>query len=150
MKSVPYAPGIGLREIARNMDVPAGIVLARAKREGWTQQIQAAKARQSRQTPINQTQSRRCNQSQSTAERGHRYTEKMAAVAEKVVTHVQSMKPGAVLDRIEKVERFDRLARRTFGLDADSGKPAFVNIQIGPALQAAATAPTIDIQVDKL
>jgi len=86
----------------------------------------------------------------STAERGHRYTEKMAAVAEKVVPHVQSMKPGAVLDCIEKVERFDRLARRTFGLDADSGKPAFVNIQIGPALQAAATAPTIDIQVDKL
>jgi hypothetical protein len=30
-----YAAGIGLREIARNMDIPEGTVLARAKREGW-------------------------------------------------------------------------------------------------------------------
>jgi uncharacterized protein YjcR len=38
-----YASGIGLREIARNMGIPAGTVLARSKREGWTQQIVAAK-----------------------------------------------------------------------------------------------------------
>jgi DNA invertase Pin-like site-specific DNA recombinase len=28
-----YASGIGLREIARNMGIPAGTILARAKRE---------------------------------------------------------------------------------------------------------------------
>jgi hypothetical protein len=39
-----YASGIGLREIARNMSIPEGTVLARAKREGWTRQIQSAKA----------------------------------------------------------------------------------------------------------
>lgn len=39
-----YASGIGLREIARNMNIPEGTVLARAKREGWTRQIQNAKA----------------------------------------------------------------------------------------------------------
>ncbi|MGC1324049.1 MAG: hypothetical protein WA849_17865 [Candidatus Udaeobacter sp.] len=39
-----YASGIGLREIARNMGIPEGTVLARAKREAWTQQIQSAKA----------------------------------------------------------------------------------------------------------
>src|SRR6476620_25022 len=38
-----YASGIGLREIARKMNVAQGTVLARAKREGWTQQIAAAK-----------------------------------------------------------------------------------------------------------
>ena len=38
------ASGIGLREIARNMGIPEGTVLARAKREGWTQQIQSAAA----------------------------------------------------------------------------------------------------------
>ena len=37
-----YASGIGLREIARNMGIPEGTVLARAKREGWTRQIQSA------------------------------------------------------------------------------------------------------------
>jgi len=40
-----YATGsIGLREIARNMNIPEGTVLARAKREGWTREIQSAKA----------------------------------------------------------------------------------------------------------
>ena len=39
-----YASGIGLREIARNMNIPEGTVLARAKREGWTQEIRNAKA----------------------------------------------------------------------------------------------------------
>jgi hypothetical protein len=32
------------RELARQMNVPAGTILARANREGWTQQIQSAKA----------------------------------------------------------------------------------------------------------
>jgi len=39
-----YASGIGLREIARNMGIPEGTVLSRAKREGWTREIQSAKA----------------------------------------------------------------------------------------------------------
>jgi hypothetical protein len=39
---VAYVSGIGLREIARKMDIPAGTVLAHAKRHGWTQQIQVA------------------------------------------------------------------------------------------------------------
>jgi hypothetical protein len=34
-----YASGIGLRQLARNMNIPAGTVLARSKREEWTQQI---------------------------------------------------------------------------------------------------------------
>jgi hypothetical protein len=42
MGKTAYAAGIGLRELARNMEIPAGTVLARAKREGWTQQIAAA------------------------------------------------------------------------------------------------------------
>src|SRR5438552_17511541 len=40
----PYASGLGLREIARNMGIPEGTVLARAKGEGWTREIQSAKA----------------------------------------------------------------------------------------------------------
>jgi uncharacterized protein YjcR len=55
-----YAAGIGLREIARKMNVPEGTVLARAKREGWTQQIAAAKQAVA---PMQSMQSRHCNQS---------------------------------------------------------------------------------------
>jgi hypothetical protein len=39
---VAYVSGIGLREIARKMNIPEGTVLAYAKRHGWTQQIQVA------------------------------------------------------------------------------------------------------------
>jgi hypothetical protein len=39
-----YASGIGLREIARKMNIPEGTVLARAKREGWSKQISDAKS----------------------------------------------------------------------------------------------------------
>ena len=40
-----FATGsVGLRELARNMGIPAGTILARAKREGWTQQVKDAKA----------------------------------------------------------------------------------------------------------
>jgi len=42
-----YAAGVGLREIARKMDIPSGTVLAHAKRHGWTQQIQIARQQQS-------------------------------------------------------------------------------------------------------
>jgi hypothetical protein len=38
-----YAGGIGLREIARNMGISQGTVLAYAKRQGWSQQIQTAR-----------------------------------------------------------------------------------------------------------
>jgi hypothetical protein len=37
-----YAAGVGLREIARKMNIPEGTILAHAKRHGWTQQIQVA------------------------------------------------------------------------------------------------------------
>src|SRR5439155_27055379 len=40
---ISYIAGAGLREIARKMNIPAGTILAHAKRKGWTQQIEAAK-----------------------------------------------------------------------------------------------------------
>lgn len=42
-----YAAGIGLREIARKMNIPESTALAHAKRHGWTQQIQVATQQQS-------------------------------------------------------------------------------------------------------
>ena len=47
-----YASGIGLREIARNIGIPEGTVLARAKREGWTREIQNAKALAKREDAV--------------------------------------------------------------------------------------------------
>ena len=73
---VAIAAGIGLREIARNMEIPQGTVLAHAKRKGLRLQIEAARnAAQSMQsTAITPMQSVAITMQQ----RGERYAERMA------------------------------------------------------------------------
>ena len=110
-----FASGIGLREIARNMSVSENTVLARARREKWTQQIVIAK-QQGR--PLH---SNALAPMQSAAltmqERGQRYTERMAGVSERVLPHLESLPPGEILESARNVEQFDRFSRRNFGLD---------------------------------
>jgi hypothetical protein len=52
-----YAAGVGLREIARKMNLPEGTVLARATRDGWTRQIQVLRERQSDAVAVTPVQS---------------------------------------------------------------------------------------------
>ena len=123
-----YAAGIGLREMARKLGIPAGTVLARANREHWTGQIQQARTlatseMQSDAISVSMMQSAALTM----AERGQRHVERMADIAEKVAPHVEMMKPGEILERIEKVERFDKLARRTFGIE-DGSRRGGVNL----------------------
>src|SRR5436190_22990696 len=123
-----YASGIGLREIARNMGISEGTVLARANREGWTQQIQSAKSlikREASVTPVEAV-------SASMQQRGERHLGRMANIVEKTMPHVEAMEPGAILDRVDDVERLDKVARRTFGI-SETGLPAdqvMINIAI--------------------
>ena len=126
-----YASGIALREIARNMSIPAGTVLARAKREGWSQQRENAKALAKRDdaakaiTPFEAA-------SATMQQRGERHLGRMANIVEKTVPHVEAMEPGAILDRVDDVEKLDKVARRTFGIsDHDvPGQQMLVNIAI--------------------
>jgi hypothetical protein len=110
-----YASGIGLREIARKMNVPQGTVLARANREGWTQQIKDAQAIAMQSNAITPTPM------QSIAavmqERGERYRERVAGVSERVVGHIEAMCPDEILTRSAQFEKIDTIARRTFGLN---------------------------------
>ncbi|TMP89102.1 MAG: hypothetical protein E6L06_11145 [Verrucomicrobia bacterium] len=126
-----YARGIGLREIARNMGIPAGTVLARANREGWSRQRDNAKALAKRDdaakaiTPFEAA-------SATMQQRGERHLGRMANIVEKTVPHVEAMEPGAILDRVDDVERLDKVARRTFGI-SEIGLPAdqvMINIAI--------------------
>src|SRR5437773_8182159 len=125
-----YASGISLREIARNMDIPEGTVLARTKREGWSRQRDNAKALVKREeaakvvTPFEAA-------SATMQQRGERHLCRMANIVEKTMPHVQAMEPGAILDRVDDVEKLDKVARRTFGIsDHDSPDQVLVNIAI--------------------
>src|SRR5438093_6091979 len=94
-----YASGIGLRELARNMNIPEGTVLARAKREGWTREIQNAKAlakRDDRSTAVTTFKA----VSATMQQRGERHVDRMANIVEKTIPHVEAMEPGAILNRV--------------------------------------------------
>ena len=136
-----YASGLGLREIARNMNIPQGTVLARAKRGGWTQQIQAAKQ------ALALTQSNAITPLQSIAavmqERGERYRERIAGVSERVVGHVESMNPDEILSRSAQFEKIDTIAHRTFGLnEAPSSQGSLsLNILTNHAVVVEASLP---------
>ncbi len=124
-----YASGIGLREIARNMGIPSGTVLARASREGWTQQLQSIKALakpEDAATAVTPFQAA----SASMQQRGERHIGRMAGITERGVEHVEAMDGGGILDRINEVEKLDKVARRTFGLDTENGNGGNVMVNV--------------------
>ena len=126
-----YASGIPLRELARNMGIPAGTILSRAKREGWSRPRNNAKALAKRDdtakviTPFEAA-------SVTMQQRGERHLGRMANIVEKTMPHVEAMEPGAILDRVDDVEKLDKVARRTFGISDDDvhGSNVLVNIAI--------------------
>ena len=119
-----------MREIARNMGIPEGTVLARAKREGWTSEIQSAKALAKRQdafvaTPIEAV-------AMSMQKRGERHVERMAGVSERGVDHIETMDGPGILNSVDEIEKLDKIGRRTFGLDDDRAQvhQTLVNVNI--------------------
>jgi hypothetical protein len=119
-----YASGIGLREIARNMGIPEGTVLARANREGWTQQIRSAKAlarRENASPAVTATEA----VAGSMAQRGERHVGRMAGVSERGVDHIETMDGPEILASVDEIEKLDKVARRTFGLKDDNPYSGF-------------------------
>src|SRR4029453_5287 len=100
-----YAGGIGLRELARNMGIPEGTVLARAKRESWTQQIAQAKLIERPELARDLAKSDAINAitpMQSVAitmqERAARYTERMVGVSERLLPHLEGLPTAEILE----------------------------------------------------
>jgi len=126
-----YASGIGLREIARNMNIPEGTVLSRAKRESWTREIQSAKALVKREdvaAAVDPTEA----VAMSMQQRGERHLERMAGVSERAVDHIEAMDGPEILNSVDQIEKLDKVARRTFGLnDAQTQhQQTLVNVNI--------------------
>jgi hypothetical protein len=110
-----YASGFPLREIARNMGVPEGTALARAKRKGWTQEIENAKAvarREDKPSTVSPVEA----VAMSIQKRGERHVERMGGVSERGVDHIETMDGPEILDSVDEIEKLDKVARRTFGI----------------------------------
>src|SRR5437899_12974683 len=50
-------------------------------------------------------------------ERGERHIERMAGVSERAVDHIETMDGPEILNSVDEIEKLDKVARRTFGLD---------------------------------
>jgi hypothetical protein len=98
------------------MGIPEGTILARAKREGWTREIQNAKALVKREdaspavTPVQAVAA-------SMQQRGERHLERMAGVSERGVDHIETMDGPEILNSVDQIDKLDKVARRTFGLN---------------------------------
>jgi hypothetical protein len=57
----------------------------------------------------------------------------MASITERGVEHVEAMDGGGILDRIDEVEKLDKVARRTFRLD-ETGHGGGNNVMVNVAL----------------
>ena len=98
------------------MGIPEGTVLARAKREGWTRQIVSSKALAKREdaplavSPVEAV-------AMSMQQRGERHIERMAGVSERGVDHIETLNGPEILHSVDQIEKLDKVARRTFGLN---------------------------------
>jgi hypothetical protein len=97
------------------MGLPEGTVLARAKREDWTGEIQNAKALARREneastvTPVEAV-------AMSMQQRGERHLNRMAGVSERGVDHIETMDGPEILNFVDQIEKLDKVARRSFGI----------------------------------
>lgn len=62
--------------------------------------------------------------------RAERHLERMAGITDKGLPHLESMDPGAVLDKARNVEQFDRVARRDYGLENQPPPDGVLNLSI--------------------
>src|SRR5437773_6474234 len=109
------------------MNIPEGTVLARAKREGWTREIQNAKAvakREDASTAVTAVQAVAASMQQ----RGERHLERMAGVSERGVDHIETMDGPEILNSVDEIEKLDKVARRTFGLGDISSTGLSLNV----------------------
>src|SRR6266404_9076318 len=98
------------------MNIPEGTVLARAKRESWTREIQNAKAlvkREDASPAVTATEAVAITMQR----RGERHVERMDGVSERGVDHIETMDGPKILNSVDEIEKLDKVARRTFGLD---------------------------------
>ena len=110
---VAFVSGSALRELARRTGIPSGTILSRAKREGWSGQIERAKAI----APVEASPSVTHAVAESRRERGERYQERMSGVVERILPTLEKMNPMELFELSAEIDRIDKVARRNFGLD---------------------------------
>jgi hypothetical protein len=87
-----------------------------AKREGWTREIQNAKALVKREDASLAVTAAEAV-AMSMRQRRERHLERMAGVSERGVDHIETMDGPGIVRSIDQIDKLDKVARRTFHLD---------------------------------
>src|SRR5262245_31191630 len=68
----------------------------------------------------------------SMQERAERHVERMAGVSERAVDHIETMDSPEILKSVDRIDKLDKLGRRTFGLDDSQAQDQqrFINVEI--------------------
>src|SRR5581483_11507218 len=107
-----------------------GTVLSRAKREGWSHEVQSARALGKREDALVVSPLKAA--AMSMQQRGERHIERMADVSERAVDHIETLDGPEILDSIDQIEKLDKVARRALGLnDTPSGGFSLNILSIG-------------------
>ena len=130
-----YLAGAGLRSLARRAGLAEGTVLAHANREGWSalkrQAMQKAgilaEGRQSQSTAIADAAA------DDHAERAQRHVQRMGGLIERLGQHAEKLAVAELWESTPKLDAFDRLARRNYGLDSQA-QGQVVNILCGAGM----------------
>src|SRR5262249_17376406 len=95
----------------------AGTILSHLKRKAASQRIQpvknAAAAKQEPSKAITPFESA----ARSMQQRAERYLDRMAGISEGVLPHLESLPPDQILKNARDLDYYDRVSRRTFGLN---------------------------------
>lgn len=141
-----YLAGAGLRSLARRTGIPEGTVLARAKREGWSQQKREALSR----AGIADGQERHGSQSiaiaDEAADRAQRHLSRMGGLIETLGHHAETLAPGMLFEQVTKLDTFDRMARRNFGLDDGQKSGARVTVLTDGATGFEVEFPVFEVE----
>jgi len=86
------------------------------KRKDVTEQIQTAKVAAGPRTTENEITPFE-SAARTMHQRGERYLDRMAGISEGVLPHLESLPPDEILHKARDLDYYDRVSRRTFGLN---------------------------------
>jgi hypothetical protein len=106
------------------MNIPAGTILARAKREGWSRQLAAARSKADEPSVVEGIAG-------ALAEQGQHFRRNMGRAHLRASNHIATLPEGEIIDRADKVSTLTKSGMMVFGLDkTDTGNNVVVNLAI--------------------
>ncbi len=63
-------------------------------------------------------------------QRAERHVNRIAGVTEKVLPHLEKMEPAEILGGIHEIEKYDRMARRNYGLSDGQSADGLLSVNV--------------------